>query len=284
VQPGNTVHTHGVIYFLSIIVGHNLTPVRLAPKQPDDALYNVGHIGLVVTAEREYDELVQPLLAEGERSGEKLIVFGSTALPISRSMLLNSRVPGTGMLRELRHEVNVAWREGYHGVRVVANMHQLGVLPLTAPELLTFELRLDQAVTQLGATMVCAYQSHLFTPKTVAVAMCAHPHGMGINRSDIGFRIWSDGENCWNMAGAIDVDNAATFHMALSSAALGNQRIRLRFTDLRFIDLTGLQTLVDLAGEFPEMILTLEGAPHSFRRWWRMLGYEEMCPQVAVVP
>lgn len=243
-----------------------------------------GHIGLVVTSDDEYEELVHPLLTEGARSGQKPVVFGSNHRPVGEDVFLNSRSIDTGVSNELRHEMTIAHREGYRGVRVVANMHQLGALPLTTQELLAFELQVDRAVTRLGATMVCTYHSQLFAPSAVAAAMSAHPYELGTHTDDLGFRMWSSGENDWQICGEIDRKNANTFRTALTSAATATPALRLTFVDLRFIDLAGVQAIAEVVDAVPGLRLTLETRSDSFRRCWQMLGHDECCRRVKIVP
>jgi anti-anti-sigma regulatory factor len=258
--------------------------VRVAPKTSEEPVHAVGHLGLVVTSEREYREFVHPVLTEGARLGEKLVVFGAAGPPPEGTVVTSRPMPGIGVLAELRHEVTVAWQQGFQGIRVVATMPRADMLPPDNGDLLSFELELDRAVTELGATMLCVYQGHLFERETLAVAMCAHPRGLGVTRADVGFRIGYGAGNRWKMTGAIDVGNAEIFKLALVSAVRSTADLRLEFADLRFVDLTGLQALVDVVESFPELSLTLEEPRNSFRRCWQMLGYDETCPRVMIVP
>jgi anti-anti-sigma regulatory factor len=243
---------------------------------------SAGHIGLVVESDDEYEQLVQPLLDEGARFGDKLIVFGSACRNIAGNVFHHDVPLRTDMLARLRTEVDTAGRQGYRGVRVVADMDQLGT-SLSAPDLLAFELTLDRAVTELGATMLCAYRSGSLDRDAVAVAMSAHPCGYGMNSEDVGFRMWSGDEDNWNVSGALDLINAGTFRTALASAACSSNRLRLTFVELRFVDLAGVQALADVTEMIPGLSLTVTTPSHSFRRCWRMLGYDETCPRVEIV-
>lgn len=243
---------------------------------------SAGHIGLVVESDDEYERLVRPLLDEGTRFGDKLIVFGSACPQIAGNVFHHEVRLGTEMLARLRTEVDTAGRQGYRGVRVVANMDQLG-MPPSPPELLAFELTLDRAVTELGATMLCAYRSDSFDRDAVAAAMSAHPCGYGMNSEDAGFRMWSGDGDCWNVSGALDLTNAGTFQAALASAAGSMTKLRLTFVELRFVDLAGVQALADVTEMIPGLSLTVSTPSNSFRRCWRMLGYDETCPRVEIV-
>ena len=118
---------------------------------------------------------------------------------------------------------------------------------------------------------------------TVAVAMSAHPCGYGMNSEDVGFRMWSGDDDSWNVSGALDLINAGTFQAALVSAARSSTTLRLRFVELRFVDLAGVQAIADITEMIPGLSLTVATPSNSFRRCWRMLGYDETCPRVEIV-
>jgi anti-anti-sigma regulatory factor len=241
------------------------------------------HVGLVVDSDREFDVLARPLLEEGAQAGQKLVVFGSAHRFDAGGISLNERWPTNGVAEELRRAVETARYQGYRGVRVLANMHELGMAPLSARDLIAFELMLDRTVNALGATMVCSYRRHMFDTTAVAAAMSAHSHGYGINCTDLGFRMWSGDDGTWRVRGAIDLVNVASFRAALHSAARGATTLRLCFADVRFVDLAGLQALADVVDSISGMSLRVESSPHSFRRCWRMLGYDETCPRVEIL-
>jgi anti-anti-sigma regulatory factor len=240
------------------------------------------HVGFVVDSQRDFDELVLPLFDEGLRSGEKLIVFGSGPGSDAGQVSRNERWQANGVETELRREVLTAQHQGYRGVRVLADMHELGMTPLTTQELIAFELALDRTVNTCGVTMLCSYRRNMFAPTAVAAAMSAHSHSYGANYDDLGFRMWSGDDNRWNVRGAIELGNVASFRTALHSAVDEATTLRLCFTDLRFLDLAGLQTLADLVESIPKLSLRVESPPHSFRRCWEMLGYDETCPRVEI--
>ena len=240
------------------------------------------HVGFVVASDCEFDELVQPLLEEGRRSGEKLIAFGSVRHLGVAVLPVADRPSPLVMAAELRREVENAWRDGYRGVRFLADMRQLGLGPLSNEDVLAFELALDHTVSTLGATMLCSYLSRAFRPDAVAAAMSAHPHGYGMNRTDLGFQMWSDSGR-WNIRGAVDLVNVASFRAALRSAATGQAVFRLSFAELLFLDLAGVQAIADVVASVPGLTLRVEASPNSFRRCWRMLGYDETCPRAEIL-
>lgn len=218
---------------------------------------------------------------EGVKSGEKLIVLGSGPPFDTGEVAHNEEWRANGVASELRREVVAARQQGYCGVRVLADMHELGMTPLNTQELIAYELALDRVVNTCGATMLCTYRRHMFAPDAVAAAMSAHSHGYGANSADLGFRVWSGGDR-WNVRGAIELGNVADFRTALHSAVDEATTLRLCFADLRFLDLAGVQTLADLVESIPTLSLRVESPPHSFRRCWRMLGYDETCPRVEI--
>ncbi|TDV47940.1 MEDS domain-containing protein [Actinophytocola oryzae] len=256
----------------------------MAPEQDlADSTRTDRHVGLVVDSQREFDELVRPLFFDGQRSGEKLVVFGSGQQFHAGEISHNERWPANGVETELRREVEAARRQGYRGVRVLADMCDIGMTPLSTRDLIAFELALDRTVNDLDATMLCFYRNHMFAPDAVAAAMSAHAQGYGANSGDLGFRMWSDAAGGWHVCGAVDLTNVTSFRAALQSAASESSVLRLSFAELRFLDLTGLQVIADLVESAPGMSLQVESSSHSFRRCWEMLGYDETCPRAEIV-
>ncbi|MFI6025712.1 MEDS domain-containing protein [Amycolatopsis magusensis] len=232
-----------------------------------------GHVGVVLDSQSEYEELVGMARARGGHAGEKVIVVGS-AEPWGRgAALLAPFSLGAGLVGGLRAEVSTAQREGFRGIRVVADMRELGLDSLAARELLEFELDLDRVVSEAGATMVCAYRNDGFTPAAVGAAMCAHPRAFGANREDRGFRMGSTGRGEWRVSGEIDRSNADAFEVAMTTAAGMSARMRLTFDDLRFIDVAGMRVLARVTAAFPALGLTLVDPPPSFLRCWELFGF-----------
>lgn len=237
-----------------------------------DPTTSYGHIGVVVDSTDDHAELVGLSRARGGHAGEKVIVVGS-AEPWGRGAdLLAPFSLGAGLVGGLRTEVSVAQREGYRGLRVVADMQELGLDSLSARELVEFELDLDRVVSEAGATMVCVYHNRGFTPAEVGAAMCAHPLGFGANRDDRGFRMGSAGRGEWRVSGEIDRRNADLFELAMMTAAGMSAHMRLTFDDLRFIDVAGMRALARVATAFPDLRLTLVDPPASFLRCWEVFG------------
>ncbi|AXB42285.1 MEDS domain-containing protein [Amycolatopsis albispora] len=241
-----------------------------------DPTKSYGHIGVVVDAPAEYDELVGLARARGGHVTEKVIVVGS-AEPWGRGAdLLAPFSLGAGLVGGLRTEVSVAQREGYRGLRVVADMQELGLDSLSERELVEFELDLDRVVSEAGATMVCVYRNRHggqgFSPAEVGAAMCAHPLGFGANRADRGFRMGSTGRGEWRISGEVDRRNADLFELAMMTAAGMSARMRVTFDDLRFIDVAGMRAVARVGTAFPDLRLTLVDPPASFLRCWDLFG------------
>jgi anti-anti-sigma regulatory factor len=269
---------------LFTIIQRTYSALVMSGSDPSDmnCPRSAGHIGLVVESGDEYQRLVRPLLDDGARFGDKLIVFGLAPAEFTGYVVHHDVPLGTEIFAWLRAEAETAGEQGYRGVRVVADMQQLG-LPLNPSDLLAFELALDRTVTELGVTMLCAYRGGSFDRDIAAVAMSAHPCGYGVNSEGVGFRMWSGDDDCWNVSGALDLINAGTFRAALTTAAHDSTRLRLTFVELRFVDFAGVQALADVTENTPGLSMTVTTPSHSFRRCWRMLGYDETCPRVEIV-
>ncbi|SHF02014.1 Anti-anti-sigma regulatory factor (antagonist of anti-sigma factor) [Streptoalloteichus hindustanus] len=274
--------------------------VRLDPLQPGD------HVGWIVGSAEEYERLSRWCLADGARAGDKLFVLGSRAGGAARathlpelpehtrlSPLRSDALDPDAMGQVFARETAAACHEGYRGVRVLADMEWLLDHPPapTLETLVDFELRLGRMVAEMGAIVVCAYRARRFDPGTVAQVMCVHGLEIGENRPDRGFRMWSNGQNVWEVHGEVDLSNAAAFRAALETALSDGDSpdgparepngdaaatVRLRLSGLRFIDVTGMRTLALAAqSRRPGVRLVVQAAPRKFRRWWELLGYDQ---------
>ncbi|MCP2258514.1 STAS domain-containing protein [Streptoalloteichus tenebrarius] len=273
--------------------------VRLDSLRPGD------HVGWIVDSAEEYDRLSRWCLADGARCGDKLFVLGARTddvcaahlpehltLPHPRHDAFDAfdAFDAEAMGRVFARETAAACHEGYRGVRVLADMEWLLDHPPTPPleTLVDFEVRLGRLVAEVGAIMVCAYRTRRFDPLTVAQVMCVHGLELGADRPDRGFRMWSSGNDVWEVHGEVDLSNAAAFRAALDTAlahsgAPARERtgarvatVRLRLSGLRFIDVTGMRTLALAAQSHrPGVRLVVQAAPRKFRRWWELLGYDQ---------
>jgi hypothetical protein len=241
----------------------------------------------VVDSSAVFERWTAECLAEGAHRGEKLFQFGpqpgsAAARGASRSnpsvTVVDPRVafldggpvdPAT-MYAMFRCQTTAARREGYRGLRLVADMDWLLAAAPSLQDVTAFELLLDQVVTELDATVVCAYRTKHFDAATIAEMVAVHPITVGTAPTDPGFRVWNVVGDVWEVRGEIDYLNAEPFGRTLAVAAAGASVLRLKATGLTFVAVAGIQAVVQLALARPDLRLVIEDASEPFRRCWEL--------------
>jgi hypothetical protein len=258
-----------------------------------DRLPDCSHVCWVVDSPARFERWTAACLADGARRGQRLLRFvpqarAATApgdLPVTVldpavAVLGGGPLDRAAMYSSLRAAAASARDEGYRGLRLVADMDWLATPAPTPVELAAYELLLDEVVTELGATVVCAYRTESFAPDTVAEAVAAHPSTAGPIAVDPGFRFWNVRGAVWEVSGEIDLFNADAFGRALATAAVGVSSMRLRAVGLRFIAVAGLGAIVDVTRSRPDLRIVVEGAGPSFTLCWTLLGYDRLVQAV----
>jgi len=253
-----------------------------------------SHVCRVVESADEFDAWATECLADGARRGEKLFCFAPQArldkLPVgggtvtvadpSAAFLSGGPVEPAVMFAMFRRETATARRAGYRGLRLVADMDWLLSHQPTPAELAEFELLLDEVVTQLGVTVVCAYRTEHFAAASIAEMVAVHPHTSGTPPFEPGFRMWNVAGGTWAVSGEVDQDNVVWFARALAGAAGRGSTLRLRAAGLRFIAVAGIVAVMELAVSRPQVRIVVEDACPAWRRCWTMLDLDRQLPQV----
>jgi anti-anti-sigma regulatory factor len=252
-----------------------------------DRLGAGSHVCCVVDSAAQFEAWTAGGLADGARRGEKLFRFAPqsslASTPAAPSVTLAD--PHVAFLAQgpldpavvcamFRREAAAARREGYQGLRLVADMDWLLASPPSRAELAAFELLLDEVVTELDATVVCAYRREHFDAATIGEMVALHPLTLGRVPADPGFRVWSVARSVSEVTGEVDHFNAEPFGRALATAANGVSSIRLRMSGLRFIAVAGIQALIQIARSRPDLRLIIEDAGPAFWRCWTLLGLD----------
>ena len=180
----------------------------------------------------------------------------------------------------LRTAAVTAREQGYRGLRLVADMDWLVPPTPSAADMAAYELLLDRVVTDLGATVVCAYHTEHFDAHTIAEAVAVHPSTLGPVAVEPGFRFWNVSGPVWQISGEVDLFNADAFGRALATATTGVSSIRLRTSGVRFIAVAGIAALVEVTHFRPDLRIVVEGASASFLKCWTLLGYDRLVPAV----
>jgi anti-anti-sigma factor len=238
---------------------------------PDAAIRDLGlsgHVCWLVSDPRTYDELAAALLAEGGGLGQRPVAFGPGAV--------NPGTPAAIMdlIRELAAK---APADGYGGLRIVADMDCILPLHLSTADIVAFELQLDRLLSELNATVVCAYRRSSFDTTAIAGALAVHPEQLG-SGPRAPFRFVAGAQQRWRLSGEVDMSMREAFAAACGTAAtLGDCVIDV--TDLRFIDISGMRAIAHGAQAAGDAIL-LHGASADLRRLWDVSGFKDFAPEV----
>jgi hypothetical protein len=258
-----------------------------------DRLPDCSHVCWVVDSPARFERWTSACLADGARRGQRLIRFVPqaqlpdrgcdppvTALDPAVTVLGGGPLDRAAMYTALRTAAAAAREEGYRGLRLVADMDWLATPAPSAAEVAAYELLLDEVVTDLGATVVCAYRPESFDADTIAEAVAVHPATSGPVPVDPGFRFRNVRGPVWDVHGEVDLFNADAFARALATAATGVRSIRLRAHGLDFIAVAGLGAFVEVARSRPDLRIVVEGARASCVHFWTLLGYDRLVPEV----
>ena len=266
-----------------------------------DRLGPGSHVCCVVDSSARFEEWTAACLAEGAGRGEKLFRFGPRAsLSAAReakpdglsvtvadprvAFLAGGPVDPAAMYAMFRSQAAAARREGFEGLRLVADMDWLLAVPPSREELTAFELLLDEVVTELGATVVCAYRTEHFDAATIAELAAVHPITVGTVTTDAGFRLWNVAGGVWQVRGEIDHFNAEPFERALATAAAGASTLRLKAAGLTFTAVAGIHAIVRVASAHPDLWLVIEDASEPFWRCWTLFDLDQHLPKVRFQP
>lgn len=256
-----------------------------------------SHVCWVVDSAAEFEAWTADCMAEGVGRGEKLFRFAPQATvdgaPMNAAVtwadphlafLGGGRVDPQVMYAMFRRETEAVRREGYQGLRLVADMDWLMSCPPDRTELADFELLLDEVVRELGATVVCAYRTAHFDAATIADMVAVHPVTVGNVPVDPGFRIWNVASGVWEVTGEIDSLNVEAFRRALASISRETPLLRLRTSGLRFIAVSGIQALVQVVRSRPDLRVIVDDARPAFRRCWDLFDLDLILPSVEFRP
>jgi hypothetical protein len=245
-----------------------------------------GHESWTVEDGETYVIGVERLLGLAQRRNEKAVLFGPerttpppglTRRPAAWADPRTSFLDGGPLVPEVMfsvfgQQVELARREGYSGLMVVADMDWLLPLGLSAVEIASFELLLDRRIREVGATVVCAYRRSSFDQRTLTASLCVHPLDVADELPP--FRLVAGPNAGWCLSGEVDLADADLFEAALGAAATRGER-DIDVSDLLFIDTSGMRAMAREALGSP---IRLSGARSIVRRSWQVSGFAEDVP------
>jgi anti-anti-sigma factor len=257
-----------------------------------------AHVCCVVGSGDQLEAWAQRCLQEGALAGQKLfrVVSQEHALPrqpgaevtvidpVGLSRNGSQALTAESMFAMYRREDARAREEGFTGMRVVADMRWTLAYPSLLAQLAAFELRLDEVVAELGATVVCVYGESSYARRDLAEMVAVHPLTSGVPVADPGLRIWNLDRGAWEVAGEVDESNVDLFGRALSAALANGPVRRLRCGGLRFISAAGIRALAGLSSGQPGQGMVIQDASPMLRRCWAIFELDEFLPQVGFDP
>nr|AGS49714.1 hypothetical protein [uncultured bacterium esnapd14] len=245
------------------------------------------HVCVAVGSPEQFEAQIAVCLAEGAARGEKLFRFTpdpattsdcgqqvTIVNPAEAFLAGGPLVPAT-MFDMFAAQTSQAHAEGYRGIRLVADMDWLLGHPPTPPQIAAFEQLLDRVVSDLSATVVCAYRPGSFTAATVAEVAAVHPLYAGPPQTQPLFRLFNTGGSMWELTGEIDMSNLEDFQRAVRTAAAAGPVSRLHCGGLEFISAAGLAIMARLAGEPAPHPMLITQAPGIVKHCWDLLGLSE---------
>jgi len=222
------------------------------------------------------------LVASGQRSqGAALMTDEVTVWDPVRSFRHGGPLPTEMLLSAVREHDEQARREGFRGVRVVADMDWLLDVPTDFAQVVDFEQRLDRMAADTGALIVCVYRPESFADGQLAELMTVHPHSRQPRPVPDALRFWSAGGGRWRVSGAVDANCTAAFAARLASAAKASPNMVLDLQSVRFIDVAGLRAIARCSIEYDAEI-AVEGLGPAPRTCWDLLGFRAGAPDVEV--
>lgn len=249
-----------------------------------------NHACLVVDDGQSYDDFAARFLADGNARGEKTVAFGpqdGEVLPRLRgtaSVVVDPYVAVLGrgpldpdaMFAMFREDAAAAERDGFRRLRVAADMDWLLPAAPTAQDVVAFEVVLDRVVSELGASVLCAYRRDSFDHDTITGSLCVHPLHLG-NDAEPPFTLVAAAAGRWSLGGAVDF--AAVEHFATALRATAGDRWTIDVGGLEFIDVVGMRAIAD-AAQAAQLPLALRNARSALRRHWALAGFDAVAPAV----
>ena len=209
---------------------------------------------------------------------ESLIAEGRLALlTVAQAYAATGRFAPERQLAFYDEATRRAIDDGYHGLRVVAEVTPLAEDPTSRAHLVRWEQLADDYMAQgSGMSAMCGYAADLPADALTDVAS-AHPL---VHAEDLPpFRLFFD-DGRLALAGSVDTFDADRLGALLASSPVRGPVVTLDLTFLDFIDGAGCRTLARWARDLGARSITVElrSAPRVVQRMWSILGFGSLAP------
>ena len=171
-----------------------------------------------------------------------------------------------------------ATRDGYRGLRVLAEVSDLAADPGQRAELIRWEhMADDYAVHGAGFSAMCAYRADL-GPDALADVASVHPVVRAPGEVS-SFRMFVDGDRIV-LCGSVDAFCSDRLARVLSAAQADDDGVVLHVADLAFMDVAGLRVVARWAAGLWARAVSVEvtGASALLRRMWQVLDLDRVAP------
>lgn len=289
-----------------------MTPVvDASPRVQDLALHD--HVCWVYSTDAEYRTVLTSYLSDGLRRGERVmylrapdedgeliaeylttagipvagkVASGQLVLAAAESeYLVGGQLDPDERLRGYGAAVSTAIDDGFHGLRVAADVSWLLDLPEIRAAWTSYEFRADLLAADLPITGLCAYGGRRCRPGDLALVESLHRCVMrgGPAGPDSGFRLHGQLDGSVRLRGELDLRYAGQVGELLSGAATSRAAV-LDLTDLEFVDMAAMrgialacEAMIDAHGG-----ATIRGASPMFRRVWHMGAFDRAVPAIVM--
>ena len=261
------------------------------------------HLCWIYEDDADFDVAAREYLAGGLDRGERLVCVGERAIESLETMtpplpdLAGLLARGTiealtldqaysaagpfGPEQQLAYYAAATRRavdEGYHGLRVLAEISDLAADPAQRAELVRWEHLADRyAVHGAGFSAMCAYRADL-PHEALADVAAVHPLVRG-PATVSSFRFFVDGDRL-TLAGSLDTFCSDRLARVLDSASVEDGEVVLDLAAVEFIDLAACRTLARWAAGLAARAVRLEitGSSALLRRMWGLLDLQRVAP------
>jgi anti-anti-sigma regulatory factor len=181
------------------------------------------------------------------------------------------------VLAGYRSEADRSRADGYPGLRVAVEMGDFVAALGSVDAVLRWEHSVTPMLDEVGIVAMCQYDQRLVDARAWARIAAVHP----VVATDDGTVplatfIATDAPSGVKIAGELDRSNAGAFARVLAARALVSPRVHVDLEAVTFVDLAGLRSVFELAGELPSgSVLVLRRPPMHVRRGLGLLQWHD---------
>jgi ABC-type transporter Mla MlaB component len=164
-----------------------------------------------------------------------------------------------------------ALRDGYTGLRVIADNTPLARDDEARLDFVAYERLVDDMIGESPIVGMCAFDTSALGDDGVADIACVHP-ARGGRMHEPSFSLYRLGD-VLVLSGEVDLAHANRFAAALRGSSSSTVSC-LELSGLKYIDIAGARQLAGLLQNIPaDRSIEVTGVPDVLDRCWQMLGF-----------